>query len=200
MGNREDLLAGAKRCLYEKGYARTTARDIAAASGVVSLAAIGYHYGSKEVLLNAAFQQAMEEWGADLSRILATEVQSDASPEERFEATWAVVIRSFADHRPLWAIQFELVAHIQSMPELRPTFTGATKQARLGLAELFGSLPPGEDEKKAEGIGSLYQALLIGVAAQWLVDPDTAPSGRDLIDALRSITANIAPPPTSEAG
>ena len=34
MGNREDLLAGAQRCLYEKGYARTTARDIASASGV----------------------------------------------------------------------------------------------------------------------------------------------------------------------
>ena len=33
MGNREDLLAAAKRCLYEKGYAHTTARDIAAASG-----------------------------------------------------------------------------------------------------------------------------------------------------------------------
>ncbi|MGH4006514.1 MAG: TetR family transcriptional regulator, partial [Pseudonocardiaceae bacterium] len=44
MGNREDLLAGAKRCLYEKGYGRTTARDIAAAAGGVSLAAIGYHF------------------------------------------------------------------------------------------------------------------------------------------------------------
>ena len=33
MGNREDLLAGAKKCLYEKGYARTTARDIAPRPG-----------------------------------------------------------------------------------------------------------------------------------------------------------------------
>ena len=53
MGNREDLLAGAKRCLYEKGYASTTARDIATASGT-SLAAIGYHFGSKEALMNQA--------------------------------------------------------------------------------------------------------------------------------------------------
>ena len=29
MGNREALLEGAKRCLLEKGYSRTTARDIA---------------------------------------------------------------------------------------------------------------------------------------------------------------------------
>jgi AcrR family transcriptional regulator len=34
VGNREDLIAGAKRCLLEKGYVRTTVRDIAAASGV----------------------------------------------------------------------------------------------------------------------------------------------------------------------
>ncbi|GAA5003457.1 hypothetical protein GCM10025734_40840 [Kitasatospora paranensis] len=62
MGNREDLLAGAKRCLYEKGYGRTTARDIASAAGV-SLAAIGYHYGSKEALLTQATIQALGEWG-----------------------------------------------------------------------------------------------------------------------------------------
>src|SRR5690606_38768776 len=51
MGQRQDLLAGAKRCIAEKGYSRTTARDIPAASGA-NLAAIGYHFGSKEALLN----------------------------------------------------------------------------------------------------------------------------------------------------
>ena len=57
MGHKDDLLDGAKRCLYEKGYARTTARDIVAASGT-NLASIGYHYGSKENLLNAALMSA----------------------------------------------------------------------------------------------------------------------------------------------
>ena len=58
MGNREQLLDGALACLYDKGYARTTARDIASAAGV-SLAAIGYHFGTTEVLLNAALLRAM---------------------------------------------------------------------------------------------------------------------------------------------
>ena len=70
MGNREDLLNGAKVCLLEKGYARTTARDIASASGV-SLAAIGYHFGSKEALLGEALQQALAEWGDVLDGLLA---------------------------------------------------------------------------------------------------------------------------------
>lgn len=198
MGNREDLLAGAKRCLYEKGYARTTARDIAAASGVVSLAAIGYHYGSKEALLTAALQQAIEEWGDDLGRVLAAQADPDATPEERFEATWAAVIESYAVGRPLWAIQFETVAHIQKTPELSKTFTEAGRQARLGLVELFGGLAgspgaPGYAER-AERAGMLYQALLVGMAAQWLADPGTAPSARDLVESLRDVTTLLAPP------
>ena len=56
MGHREALLDGARRCLLERGYARTTARDLVAASGT-NLASIGYHFGSKEALLNGAMQQ-----------------------------------------------------------------------------------------------------------------------------------------------
>jgi AcrR family transcriptional regulator len=51
MGHREALLAGARRCLLERGYARTTARDLVAASDT-NLASIGYHFGSNEALLN----------------------------------------------------------------------------------------------------------------------------------------------------
>jgi hypothetical protein len=50
ISNRDALLLAAKKCLWEKGYNRTTARDIASAAGV-SLAAIGYHFSSKETLL-----------------------------------------------------------------------------------------------------------------------------------------------------
>ncbi|WP_063760902.1 TetR/AcrR family transcriptional regulator [Streptomyces rimosus] len=63
MGHREDLLDGAKRCLLDKGYARTTARDIVAASGA-NLASIGCHYGSKDVLMRQALVETVAEWGA----------------------------------------------------------------------------------------------------------------------------------------
>lgn len=53
MGNREDLLAGARRVIVERGVANATARDIAQAAGV-SLAAIGYHFGSKDQLVTEA--------------------------------------------------------------------------------------------------------------------------------------------------
>jgi AcrR family transcriptional regulator len=42
------------------GYARTTARDIVAASGT-NLASIGYHYGSTQALLNAAVVKSLAQ-------------------------------------------------------------------------------------------------------------------------------------------
>src|SRR5580700_9681402 len=79
MGNREDLLAGAKRCLVEKGYAATTARDIAAASGV-SLAAIGYHFGSKDALMNQAVYDSVGDWAMELQEALIAEGAAESAP------------------------------------------------------------------------------------------------------------------------
>lgn len=190
MGNREALLAGATRCLYEKGYARTTARDIASAAGV-SLAAIGYHFGSKEALLNAALIQAIGAWGDEVERALAAESDPAASPMERFEATWERVIASFAQHRQLWAASFEVFAQIDRAPEVRRFLAEALQQGRLGLASLFQHLDVGDDEQAVWAVGSFYQALMTGVLEQWLADPARAPSGRDLADALRAIIADV---------
>ena len=99
MGNREDLLEGAKRCLYERGYARTTARDIVAASGT-NLASIGYHYGSKEALLDAALMAAIEE----LSELLA----KLGTDEKHLPEAWDRVMAEFDAQRPL------LIAHAEA--------------------------------------------------------------------------------------
>ena len=59
------LLEGAAACLAERGYLRTTARDIAAASGA-NLRSIGYHYGSVDGLLTAALSTNFRRWLAPL--------------------------------------------------------------------------------------------------------------------------------------
>src|SRR3954471_17610234 len=66
MSNRDALLKGAKECLRTKGYARTTARDLVAASGA-NLSSIGYHFGSKEALLAEAFDEIFMEWTTQLT-------------------------------------------------------------------------------------------------------------------------------------
>jgi AcrR family transcriptional regulator len=192
MGNREALLVGAKQCLYEKGYARTTARDIAAASGV-SLAAIGYHYGSVEALLNAAMIQAIEEWGQEIGRALVADVQAapDAPPLERFATIWTRVIESFETHRPLFVATFEATAQVGRAPEVRQFLAGALQQGREGLAMLFGGIDAETDPHTAQIVGSFYQALMSGIGIQWITDPERAPSGRDLAEALRIVTGMV---------
>ncbi|MGA5763215.1 TetR/AcrR family transcriptional regulator [Nonomuraea bangladeshensis] len=192
MGNREDLLAGAKRCLVEKGYVRTTARDVASASGV-SLAAIGYHFKSKEALLNEALFEVMREWGEELAATLSATLPGGAAPGadrlERFAVVWDRVLESFARLRPLWVTQLELLGQVEHLPEVRDQLAAANREAQEGLAELFEGGEPGADPERARLTGALYQALLTGFLSQWLLDPERALSGREVAAALRLVTA-----------
>ncbi len=191
MGHREDLLEGAKRCLREKGYARTTARDIVAASGT-NLASIGYHYGSKEALLNAALTQTVEEWGEELRSALSTEIDPDMTPVERFVAIWTRLIDSLGEQRPIWAAGFESFTQIDRLPEVRAFLTEGLRQARSGMAALFlGVEESSLDERVSRTVGSFYHALLNGVMAQWVIDPQSAPSAHDLAEALSTISARM---------
>ncbi|MET8546073.1 TetR/AcrR family transcriptional regulator [Kitasatospora sp. NPDC004799] len=193
MGNREDLMAGAKRCLYEKGYGRTTARDIASASGV-SLAAIGYHFGSKETLLNAAMIEAIGEMGVALGEVVAGANEVSDEPEVRFAAVWNGLRDVFVEHRGLWAAQFEALAQAAHAPELAQAFAEAQKEGRLGLAALFQGLPEVPDTPEELARGSFYQTLLAGYCAQWLAAPELAPSGQDFLWGLRLVSDSVFNP------
>lgn len=191
MGNREDLLAGAKRCLLEKGYLRTTARDIVAACGA-NLASIGYHFGSKEELLNAALFEALDEWGAELKQAFTPAgAESPSTVVARFERYWTRVIESFTTHRQMWLATFDMFAQMERVPQLRQALSDGMQDARFGWAALFQNIDATVDEKHASAVGSFYQALLTGVLVQWLIDPKRAPSARDLADALRTIAASV---------
>jgi AcrR family transcriptional regulator len=184
MGHREDLLAGTVRCLYAKGYAKTTARDIVAASGT-NLASIGYHYGSKDSLMHAALFQILQEWIAELSRVIG-EVAAGDEPMARFETAWARVLESFAARRDMWAVSLDVFTQMDQVPQMRQALGEALQQARVVWATV---LSPVDRPADVQALGSFCQALLSGVLVQWLVDPQRAPSGTDLAGALRAIAA-----------
>ncbi|MEU9621271.1 MULTISPECIES: TetR/AcrR family transcriptional regulator [unclassified Streptomyces] len=189
MGHREDLLEGAKRCLLEKGYARTTARDIVAASGT-NLASIGYHYGSKEALLNLAFLKVTEEWGDLLTERPDEAADGDGGarpPLEQFRDTWERVIDSYERTRPVWQLQMEVISRIDQDPELRKALAGPQREGRDGLAENMLGIDPETDPERARVAGLFCQALLAGVMVQWLMDSESAPSAQDLTDGLKAV-------------
>ena len=132
MGNREDLLAGARRYLFEKGYTRTTVRDISNAAGGVSMAAIGYHFGSKAAQLNAALAEANREWGDELERTLSSAAEPNSTALQRFEANWTAVLDSIADHRGLWSATFDIIAQSGQDEATRAQLAGSLDEARRG--------------------------------------------------------------------
>src|SRR2546429_8536408 len=95
--HREQLLEGAIECLRTKGYARTTARDIANAADA-NLASIGYHFGSKEALLNEAITRTCDEWTTRLGQ--AAFASGSDSPLEQMGASWIAMLNSFEALRP----------------------------------------------------------------------------------------------------
>ena len=199
MGHREDLLAGAVRCLREKGYAHTTARDIVAASGT-NLASIGYHYGSTRALLNAAVLAAMDEFGEEMARAIgepdpgpgaSQPSRLEQSALERFERFWTRVIDSFQASSQVWLATFDIFTVAQRDPEVRAAVAEGLEDGRKLWARLLYGVDDA-DEEKTRAIGSLHQALVSGVLVQWLIDPGRAPSPAELALGLQAIADQVA--------
>jgi AcrR family transcriptional regulator len=184
VGNREALIQGAKQCLSEKGFTRTTARDIASAAGV-SLAAIGYHFGSTEALLSQALFEAVAEWGARLDHAMA----ASGDPA----AVWDGVIESVRSDRAMWTVQYELVGQIDHADQIRAFLAESQRHARNELAGLFGSTTgAAASDEERRLLGGLYQAILAGLVMQWLIDPQNAPAGADIVAALELAARRVS--------
>lgn len=190
MGNREDLLAGARRCLLEKGYARTTARDIATASGV-SLAAIGYHFGSKDSLLSEALFQAIGEWGDQIEE--AFRKAGGQTPAERFERIWAGIAETFDENRTLWLASFELIMQVDHIPGAREAFEQALPMARTGLVSLFLGVEESEvTPELAMSVGGVLYSLMSGLFIQRFGDPGNVPTGAQMAAGVRAVSTWLA--------
>ncbi|WP_433340500.1 TetR/AcrR family transcriptional regulator [Streptomyces sp. CA-253872] len=190
MGHREDLLEGAKRCLLDKGFAATTARDIVRESGA-NLASIGYHYGSKDALLGRAYVALVEEM--DLSPAEGTP-GADAAPGTlaHFRATWEAVLASFPTQRPLWRLSFEMALFGDRWPAARDVLIAAQPAGRSGLLAAFSgldehSLPP----ELVDTEGRLHVTLLNGLTLQWLFDPESATTAEALTEGMRSFLGRV---------
>ncbi|MFI6869819.1 TetR/AcrR family transcriptional regulator [Nocardia sp. NPDC050406] len=185
MGTREDLLAAAKNCLAERGYARTTVRDIVAASGS-NLAAINYHFGTRDALLSQAM---LESTTAAVQRILDGFAEAPGgTADERLEAFLRRLTVTFVEDRALWAANIESLAQALHFGELRTEMSARQQDARRSLAVM---LQPGDDEPD-DDVGALLLTLLDGLLVQWLLDPAAAPSAERLMAGLRGVAGVLA--------
>src|SRR5260370_27306840 len=146
ISHREQLLEGAIECLRTKGYARTTARDIAAAANA-NLASIGYHFGSKEALLNEAITRTCDEWTTRLGQ--AAFASGNDSPLDQMGASWVAMLNSFEALRPVLIGLVEAVGQSAWSEDLRRELAAHYKTSREQVAAMVrASL--GEGDADAE--------------------------------------------------
>ena len=203
MGHREQLLEAAQRLLEERGYAHITARDLVAASET-NLASIGYHFGSKAALLNAAIEASFEQWAEQLASLVMAD--ADATPIQRGMATWVTVLRSLPERRPMLQSYVEALAQAQHEEKLRGQLAAHYRRARARVAELVAlSLRDGTpaDDPRCRAIAAFVIAVCDGLSMQWLLDPDHAPDGDELLAGLATVWQTSFPDsaaPTRPAG
>lgn len=203
MGQRDDLLAGARACLAEKGYGHVTARDIAAASGA-HLASIGYHFGSKDNLMNTALLEATSEWGDKIEA--AVRGAGGDTPAERLEAALRAMFETVPRERDLLRASVQAYGEALVSEDVRRPFLEGAERARAELAALIlgrESGAAGEDE--ARGVGSVMHALTIGFVLQALLSPESMPAAEEVLDAVRTLSGDSrsgeSPPgPAGRAG
>ncbi|MFE7075039.1 TetR/AcrR family transcriptional regulator [Streptomyces sp. NPDC057620] len=203
MGHREDLLEGAKRCLLEKGFARTTARDIVKESGT-NLASIGYHYGSKDTLLAEAYISIVEGVSDDFDGAEERQRAADSEPGslERFHEVWKNVIATMRTPGSPWRLSMEIVAMGDKLPGVRAHLAKAQREGARGIIPmLMGGLEEDVSEGDVDTLGKFYMTLMMGLIAQWTFDPGTATDADELTAGLRKVVeaaGGKAPGPMGE--
>lgn len=189
MGHREDLLEGAKRCLMEKGFLRTTARDIVKESGT-NLASIGYHYGSKDALLAQAYIDMVE--GISDAFDGGGEIRGEPGSIERFAEVWSNIIGTMREPGSLWRLSMEIVVMGDQLPEVREHLARAQREGARGIVTLFhGGREEDLTEETVDTLGYFYLTLMMGVMAQWTFDPKSAPEAEQLTEGLRKVIEGL---------
>lgn len=107
------LVEATVTCLRRHGLAATTSRHIAAEAGV-NLAAITYHFGSKDALVAEALLDAVRRWAEPV----LTALRSDADPATKLTATLATAVSSFEQLADLLPVYLEGLVQAPRAPSL----------------------------------------------------------------------------------
>ncbi|MGW4720400.1 TetR/AcrR family transcriptional regulator [Nocardia sp. NPDC004260] len=186
MGNREDLLAGARKVIIERGVAKATARDIASAAGV-SLAAIGYHFGSKDQLITEALADSL---GTAIGDSMEQKIRegSGAAPLAAFAATWNGMPAVFTENHDSMLASMENLVRVARSPESRKFFAQTLPGAYRDMADALREAHPQLSEEQAEAIGELYFVLVQGLGLLQTIAPDAnLPDGDRLAQAIAAL-------------
>ena len=171
---REQLLGAAARVFARRGFADATLEEVAGDAGY-STGAVYSNFEGKEELFRAALEYQVAQ---DIEAVTSAQATSADTPVERTRAsarTWMALLRERPEMFLLLIEQWVRAVHD---PEHRPAFVEhlrmfreATARWVVEEAERGGYEPPMPPEHIAVGTN----ALLFGIALEYLADPESVP-------------------------
>jgi len=182
MGNREDLLAGARRAILERGVAKVTARDIATEAGV-SLAAIGYHFGSKDELVTAALLESVGDGIGDGMEAIVADVAT-LPMLEGFAQLWDRMPAVFEQNREALLASLENTVRVLRDADGARALGEAAEQGYLGVADQLRAAHSDLDDDEVAAVAKLDFTLVQSLGIMWLMNPASLPSGEEFARAV----------------
>jgi AcrR family transcriptional regulator len=168
--HRAALLEAARELLRTRGYASITARDLVAASGT-NLGSIGYHFGSKEALLNEAIGEALQEWADTIARTAETE--PGKTPLDALTRSTRAMLDRFDEIKPYFLAFIEALARSARTPELARQLAQHYEAQRERVTDtVVAALGARLDRDTAASLAALMIAVTDGLLLQYYADPD----------------------------
>jgi AcrR family transcriptional regulator len=152
------LLAAAGEIFAEKGFRDATIAEICLKAGT-NIAAVNYHFGSKEALYREAwrhaFAQSIQTHPPDGG------VADDATPEERLQGQVSALLNRIADrnNREVWFMQREFINPTGLLEEvMREEIRPLQQRTEKLVRELLGSQVTEEEVRFCE-LGIISQCI-----------------------------------------
>ena len=111
---RQRLIDATRRCIAGQGLAATTSRDISAGAEA-NLAAITYHFGSKDELVAEALLEALRDWLRPALDVLG----GGGDPAARTMVAIQTLTSTFAQHRDEAPAYLQALVEAHRIPPLR---------------------------------------------------------------------------------
>lgn len=168
------LREATRTCVARDGLAATTSRDITSEARA-NLAAITYHFGSKERLVADALLEGFRSWLAPTVALLAEE----GDPATRTIAAIQSLLSTLDEHREDAAAYLQALAHAPASDPLRQGIVDLWSELRTVLAA---------DMRAVQEAGELgtwldpeaMSAVLVAVANGFVVHAILDPNGPDV--------------------
>jgi AcrR family transcriptional regulator len=184
---RSALLEAAKRLVFERGYARTSVRDLVSEADA-NLGAVNYHFGSRENLLNQAMFEFFLEWSESVGQV---EVAPGAGPIEQLAERARAMVDGISSAQPLFVVFLEGLLQSRHSPALRRELAEHYARQRAQASERIRDSPGGGEmaPRTVEVVASYMLAVADGFQIQALIDPDSVPSGDELAAFYEGLAA-----------